>query len=334
MLSWTMNATGRHNLALQESELPQPGPFEVRVKVNAVALNYRDKLIIEGHLPAVFPLIPASDMAGVIDSVGERVSRFRPGDRVISSFSPQWVDGKRPGNARDGADAALGGAFPGVLSQYRLFNEAGLVSAPASLTDAEASTLPCAGLTAWFALVEEGKMRAGDTVLVQGTGGVALFALQIAKAQGAKVYITSGSDDKLARARALGADVGVNRLNGDWAQQVLKLTNNQGIDHVIDTVGGHNVAKSVTAVAPQGRVSLIGVLEGADVTAPAGMLLLKSALIQGIGVGHRRALEDFVRAVDATMLKPVIDSTYPFEALSDAMDRLDSGPFGKIVVTL
>lgn len=334
MLSWIMSTSGRENLVLQESALPQPGPFDVRVKVTAVALNYRDKLIIEGHLPAVFPLIPTSDMAGVVEAVGERVSRFRPGDRVISSFSPQWLDGKRPGNARDGANAALGGAFPGVLAQYRLFEEQELVAAPASLSDVEASTLPCAGLTAWFALVEEGKIRAGDTVLVQGTGGVALFALQIAKAQGATVYITSGSDDKLARAKALGADVGINRLRGDWAEQVLELTNNQGIDHIVDTVGGKNVAQSVAAVAPQGRVSLIGILDGAEITASAGALLLKSALIQGIGVGHRRSLEDLVRAVDATNLKPVIDSTFAFDAFPAALDRLDSGPFGKIVITL
>lgn len=227
----------------------------------------------------------------------------------------------------------LGGFYQGVLAEYVILHEDWLVAAPASLDDVQASTLPCAGLTAWFALVEQGKLHAGDTVLVQGTGGVALFALQIAKAHGAEVYVTSGSDEKLARALALGANHGINRLDGDWVEAIYALTQDRGIDHVIDTVGGTNLGNSVRAVAVGGRISVIGILEGNEISAPAGPLLLKSAVIQGIGVGHRRALEGLVRAVDAVNLQPVIDQVYRFDQLSQALDHLDRGPFGKIVLT-
>ncbi|ENF7814925.1 NAD(P)-dependent alcohol dehydrogenase [Enterobacter soli] len=334
MKYWTMNSAGRDKLSLQTQTLTAPGPNEVRVRVNAVALNYRDKLIIEGAMPAVFPLTPASDMAGVVEAVGDNVSQFTPGDRVISSFFPDWIEGKRPGSAGKPHGAALGGSYPGMLAQQIVVNENWLVASPESLSDVEASTLPCAGLTAWFALVEQGQLKAGDSVLVQGTGGVALFALQIAKAQGATVYVTSSGEDKLDSAKALGADFGINRLQGDWVEQVLELSHHRGIDHVVDTVGGSNVARSVAVVAPGGRVSLIGVLEGTDIVVPGGLMLMKSAVIQGIGVGHRRALADLVHAVDATRIKPVIDSTWTLEQLPEALARLDSGPFGKIVVTL
>lgn len=334
MKYWTMQSAGRDNLILDTQAQPEPGPFDVRVRVNAVALNYRDKLIVEGAMPAVFPLTPASDMAGVVEAVGEQVSCFQPGDRVISSFSPDWIDGKRPGSAVEPHGAALGGAYPGMLAQQIVVNENWLVASPESLSDIEASTLPCAGLTAWFALVEQGQLKAGDSVLVQGTGGVALFALQIAKAQGATVYVTSSSDAKLDRAKALGADFVINRHQGDWVEQALSLSRGRGIDHVVDTVGGGNVAHSVAAVAPGGRVSLIGVLEGTEIGVPAVPMLMKSAVIQGIGVGHRRALTDLVRAVDATHLKPVIDSTWTLEQLPEALAHLESGPFGKTVITL
>jgi NADPH:quinone reductase-like Zn-dependent oxidoreductase len=226
-----------------------------------------------------------------------------------------------------------GGYFQGMLAEYVIVNENGLVAAPETLDDAEASTLPCAGLTAWFALVERGHLRAGQSVLVQGTGGVAIFALQIAKAQGAEVFVTSGSDEKLARAKQLGADYGINRLKGDWAEGIYELTNDRGIDHIIETVGGENLRHSLRAVAVHGRISVIGVLAGSEISLSAGELLLKSPVIQGIGVGHRRALEDFVRAVDVTGLKPVIEHRYRFNQLEQALEHLDRGAFGKIVLT-
>ena len=203
MQRWSMDALGRENLRLTQAPVPQPGPGEVRVRVNAVALNYRDKMVIEGNMPIAltFPFTPASDMAGVVDSTGEGVTRFKPGARVISTFSPEWVDGKPKGDARNLPYQTLGGYFQGMLSEYVIMRENWLVAAPETLDDAEASTLPCAGLTAWFALVERGQLRAGQSVLVQGTGGVAIFALQIAKAHGAEVFVTSGSDEKLALAK-------------------------------------------------------------------------------------------------------------------------------------
>ncbi|CAI1072606.1 zinc-dependent alcohol dehydrogenase family protein [Serratia ficaria] len=337
MQRWTMDALGREHLQLTASAIPQPGPHEVRVKVKAVALNYRDKLVIETGMGLTLPqpFTPASDMAGEIDAIGAGVSRFLPGDRVISTFSPGWIDGRRKpyGDARTPPYRTLGGFYQGMLAEYVVVHEDWLAAAPNSLDEVQASTLPCAGLTAWFALVEQGRLSAGDSVLVQGTGGVALFALQIAKAQGAEVFVTSGSDEKLARAKALGADHGINRLNGDWVEAVYRLTQDRGIDHVIDTVGGPNLGHSVRAVAVHGRISVIGALEGFEVSAPAGPLLLKSPIIQGIGVGHRRALEDLVRAVDVIGLQPVIDRVYRFDQLQQALDHLDRGAFGKIVLT-
>lgn len=335
MQRWTMSAIGREHLHLTETIIPQPGPHQVRVKVNAVALNYRDKMIIEGTLPQDLPLpfTPASDMAGVVDAIGTGSTRFRPGDRVISTFSPDWIDGIPKGDARHPPYRALGGFYQGMLAEYIVVDETWLSAAPATLDDAQASTLTCAGLTAWFALMERGHLRAGESVLVQGTGGVALFALQIAKAQGAQVFVTSSSEEKLQRAKALGADHGIHRLQGDWVEPVYQLTQDRGIDHIIETAGGPNLVNSLRAVAIHGRISVIGMLEGAEIVLPAGPLLLKSPQIQGIAVGHRRALEDLVRAVDANGIKPVIDRRYRFDQLPEALDHLDRGAFGKIVLT-
>ncbi|NBG13678.1 zinc-dependent alcohol dehydrogenase family protein [Enterobacter cloacae] len=335
MQRWSMNALGREHLKLTQESVPKPGPGEVRVRVNAVALNYRDKMVIEGMMPIPlsFPFTPASDMAGVVDSIGEGVTRFQPGARVISTFFPEWIDGRPQADARHLPYKTSGGYFPGMLAEYAIVNENGLVAAPETLDDVEASTLTCAGLTAWFALVERGNLRAGQSVLVQGTGGVAIFALQIAKALGAEVYVTSGSDEKLARAKKLGADRGINRLKGDWAEALLTLTQDRGIDHIIETVGGENLQHSLRAVAVHGRISVIGVLAGSEITLSAGELLLKSPVIQGIGVGHRRALEEFVRAVEVTGLKPVIEQRYRFDQLEQALEHLDRGAFGKIVLT-
>ncbi|MDU4223977.1 MAG: NAD(P)-dependent alcohol dehydrogenase [Enterobacter asburiae] len=325
MQRWSMDALGRENLKLTQAPVPQPGPGEVRVRVNAVALNYRDKMVVEGTMPIPlsFPFTPASDMAGVVDSIGEGVTRFQPGARVISTFFPEWIDGKPQADARNLPYKTSGGYFQGMLAEYVIVKEDALVASPETLDDAEASTLPCAGLTAWFA----------QSVLVQGTGGVAIFALQIAKAHGAEVFVTSGSDEKLALAKKLGASQGINRLKGDWAENTLAITQDRGIDHIIETVGGENLKHSLRAVAVHGRISVIGVLAGTEITLSAGELLLKSPVIQGIGVGHRRALEDFVRAVDVTGLKPVIEHRYRFNELEQAFEHLDRGAFGKIVLT-
>ena len=336
MKRWTLNQTGRQNLTLTDADIPQPGPGQVLVRVNAVALNFRDKVIIEGGMGEGMPMpfTPGSDMAGEVADVGEGVTRFRCGDRVISSFNADWIDGRLENNARAPRYDTIGYGYQGVLAEYVLMNEAWLVKAPQSLTDTEASTLVCAGLTAWFALIERGGRRAGDSVLVQGTGGVALIALQIAKAAGARVIVTSSSDEKLAAAAALGADCGINRTKEDWVEAVYRLTADRGIDHVIDTVGGRNFADSLRAVASHGRISLIGMMDTRELAAAGGLMLLKSPTVQGIGVGHRRALEDLVRAVDQLNLKPVIAESFNFDALPEALAALDRGVFGKVVINV
>lgn len=332
MKRWEMDAFGRASLRLREVATPEPGPGEVLVKVAAVSLNYRDKMMIANGMGGTvgFPFTPASDLAGTIAAVGVGATRFQTGDRVISTFSPGWIDGRPAGNARVTPGRALGGALPGVLAEYVAFPEAWFAAAPTSLDFAGASTLPCAGLTAWFALVERGGLTAGESVLVQGTGAVALFGLQIAKAHGAEVFVTSGSAGKRERAKALGADHVTDRK--DWVGAVHRLTGDRGIDHILEIVGGAHLARSLEAVAVHGRISVIGVLDGFEVSGPVLNLLLKSPVVQGISVGHRRALEDLVRAVDVTGLSPVIDRRYAMDALPEALDHLDRGPFGKVVV--
>jgi NADPH:quinone reductase-like Zn-dependent oxidoreductase len=336
MRRWTMDAIGRNRLTLATTSLPRPAPGEILVKVSAVSLNYRDKLVIETGmgLPLTFPFVPASDMAGVVEAIGPGATRFKPGDRVISTFSPGWIDGLNVGTARKPPYKTLGGVHPGVLSEYIAVPEDWLSAAPTSLDDTEASTLPCAALTAWFALVERGALRAGQTVVVHGTGGVALFGLQIARAHGAEVIVVSGSDDKLAKAKALGATHGINRNAGDWVEAVYGLTGDGGADHVLEIVGGAHLGRSIEAAKVGGRISVIGLLEGIEVSGPVGPLMLKGVTVQGIGVGHRRALEDLTRTVDRLALKPTIDARYKLADLSQALDHLDRGPFGKIVVEL
>jgi NADPH:quinone reductase-like Zn-dependent oxidoreductase len=336
MRRWTMDAIGRNRLKLATTSVPQPKAGEILVKVSAVSLNYRDKLVIDSGmgLALTFPFVPASDMAGVVEAVGNGAARFKLGDRVISTFSPGWIDGLNVGTARQPPYKTLGGVHQGMLSEYVAVPEDWLSAAPTSLSDVEASALPCAALTAWFALVERGALRAGQTVLVHGTGGVALFGLQIGKAQGAEIIVISGSDEKLARAKALGATHGVNRKAGDWVEAVYGLTGNRGADHILETVGGAHLGRSIEAAAMGGRISVIGVLEGFEVSGPVGPLMLKGLTLQGIGVGHRRALEDMSRAIDRLALKPVIDARYGLADLPRALDHLDRGPFGKIVVEM
>jgi len=334
MKRWTMDAIGRDHLAMTTAPIPEPAPGEILVKVAAASLNYRDKLMIETGmgLQLAFPFVPLSDMAGRVEAVGAGVTRFKPGDRVISTVTPNWLEGRNAGDARHPPYKALGGFYPGVLSEYLALPENWLSAAPASLDDAQASTLPCAGLTAWFALVERGAVRAGETVVVHGTGGVALFGLQIAHAQGARVIVVSGSEEKLARAERLGAAHGINRQSGDWVEALYRLTGDRGADHILETVGGAHLGRSIEAAAMGATISVIGVLDGFEVSGPVGPLLLKGLTVRGFGVGHRRALEDFSRAIDSLALKPVIDARYKLADLPAALDHLDRGPFGKIVV--
>jgi len=337
MKQWTLKDVGRANLEFVSTTIPAPAEHEILVKVAAVSLNYRDLLLIEdglGFAAKADPFVPASDAAGVVVAAGAAVTRFKLGERVISTFIPGWIDGPGFGTAREPNYRTLGGAMQGVLSEYVVLDQDWAVKAPESLDDVEASTLPCAGLTAWTALVERGRLHAGQTVAVQGTGGVALFGLQIAAAHGADVIVVSGNDDKLERAKALGARHGIDRNKEDWVEAVYRLTGDRGADHILEIVGGAHLGRALQAAAVFGRVSLIGVLEGFDISGHFAPLALKHLTVEGIQVGHRKALEDFVRAIDQTGIKPVVDAEYAFADLPAALDHLARGPFGKIVMNI
>jgi NADPH:quinone reductase-like Zn-dependent oxidoreductase len=338
MKRWAMDAVGRAGLRLVDAEVSAPGETEILVKVSAVALNYRDNLLVDDGLgfakPDGRPLTPGSDAAGVVVAAGGAVDRFREGDRVITTFVPGWIDGPGFGTARNPNDRILGGPMQGVLSEYAVLDQDWAVKAPQTLTDVEACTLPCAGLTAWTALVERGKVHAGQIAVVHGTGGVALFGLQIAAAHGAEVIVISGDDDKLARAMALGARHGINRKREDWVEAVYRLTDDRGADHILETVGGPHLARSLQAAAVTGRIAMIGVIEGFEFSGNFAHMAQKRVTLEGTQVGHRRALEDLVEAVDRVAIKPVIDAEYPLAELPAALDHLARGPFGKVVVTM
>lgn len=336
MRRWEMAGLGRDRLTLAAAAIPTPKPGELLVKVAAASLNYRDKLVIESGmgLPLAFPFTPGSDLAGRVVALGDGARRFQLGERVISTFAAGWLDGLPAGSARDLPYHPLGGVHPGVLAEYVAFPEDWFVRAPATLDDAAASTLPCAGLTAWYALVELGRVRAGDRVLIEGTGGVALFGVQIARAHGAEVIVTSGSAAKLERVRALGAHHVIDRTQGDWVEAVLRLTGDHGADHILEIVGGANLGRAVQVAAIGGQIAQLGVLDGFALALPAGPLMLKGVTVRGIGVGHRRALEDLVAAIDHLRLAPVIDHRYALAELPAALDHLDRGPFGKLVIEM
>jgi NADPH:quinone reductase-like Zn-dependent oxidoreductase len=307
----------------------RPGPGEIRVRVHGSSLNYHDLAVTSGRMPTAEGRIPMSDGAGVVESVGAGVMEFAPGDRVVSLFFPQWQDGPPPvadfrGTPGDGVD--------GYAREIAVRPASWFTRAPRGYSDTEAATLTTAGLTAWRALVVDGGLKAGDTVLTLGTGGVSVFALQIAKAMGATVIITSASDEKLERARRLGADHTINyQAQPVWGRQVLELTGGRGADHIIEVGGPGTLPQSITAVALGGHIALIGVLTGFAGTVATAELMFRHARIHGLMVGSRRHQQDFMRAIDAIGLKPVIDRTFPLEAIGEAF-RLEAsgGHFGKI----
>lgn len=329
MQRWELPDFGRANLSLATAARPVPKPNEVLVKVEAVSFNYRDLLILENRLGPGYstPLVPGSDFAGTVIEAGSAVTRFRVGERVISNDIAGWIDGNAP-TLETNVTTTLG-----RLSQYIVADPELLVHAPGSLTAVEAATLPCAGLTAWMTIVELGRVRAGQTVVIQGTGGVAMFAIQLALAHGARVIVTTSSAEKIARLQLLGSIETIDRTRTpEWQQEVLKLTGPRGADHIVEMAGGDNVGRSLQAVALGGRISMVGLLGDSNFSGPTGLILYKRATIAGIGVGPRRALEDMMRAVNALKLKPVIDKVYGFADVPSAYDHLERGAFGKIVV--
>jgi NADPH:quinone reductase-like Zn-dependent oxidoreductase len=333
---WRQAGVGRASLSFVTAPKPIPYAGEVLVKVTAVSLNYRDKLVLEGSvgLTPRDPIIPATDFAGVVEDVGDGVTNIRRGDRVVSTIAPEWCDGTVPTPYLPLAPSFRSSVTPGALAEYVVRPAHALTRSPSTLDDAEASTLPIAALTAWYALVERGRLKPGDSVLIHGTGGVALFGLQFSKLAGASVIITSSSDGKLAAAQRLGADHLLKRDTPDLAAEVRRLTGGRGADHVLETIGGGNFALSLDAAAPGGRISLVGQIAGSDLTGNGLHLARKRLVVEGIAVGHRRAYDDMLRAIDTAHLKPVIDSRHPLADLPAALDRLDEGPFGKIVIEL
>ncbi|MBS1182331.1 MAG: Alcohol dehydrogenase zinc-binding domain protein [Proteobacteria bacterium] len=331
---WRQAGTGRGSLSFVTAPKPIPYAGEVLVKVKAVSLNYRDKLVLEGGvgLAPQEPIVPATDFAGIVEDVGDGVTVFRRGDRVVSTIAADWFDGAVPTPGLPLAPGFRSPAMPGALCEYVIRPAYALARSPDSLDDTETSTLPIAALTAWFALIERGRLRPGDSVLIHGTGGVALFGLQFAKLAGAMAVVVSSSADKLAAARQLGADHLLLRGTPDLAAEVRRLTGGRGADHVLETIGGSNFALSLDAAAPGGRVSLIGQISGTDLGGNGLHLARKRLVVEGIAVGHRRAYDEMLHAINVARLKPVIDSRFPLADLPAALDRLDAGPFGKIVI--
>ncbi|MDB5817027.1 MAG: Alcohol dehydrogenase zinc-binding domain protein [Rhizobacter sp.] len=328
MQRWQIESFDHRSLKQVDAPMPSPGAGQILVRTQAVSLNYRDLMITSNDYAWTPPLpfTPGSDLAGVVEAVGPGVTRFRGGERIVSTFIAGWVDGKAPAGT-----FSLGGPGPGALATHVLLDENWAVAAPKTLDAEQASTLPCAALTAWFSYFEGGSLKAGDTVLIHGTGGVALFGLQFAKMHGAKVIIVSGGVDKRAKALALGASHAIAR-EADWPAEVKRLTGGRGVDHVLETVGGANLGRSLTVAAQGCRVSLIGVIDRHGVEASAMDFIRSRAVVQGVSVGHRRALEDMIRAIDATSMQPIIDKTYGFADVPAAFAHLERGAFGKVVV--
>lgn len=324
---------GVENLRLAERPAPSPGPGQLVVQVTAASLNYRDWLMVEGQYNPrqPLPLLPVSDGVGRVIAVGEGTTRARVGDRVSPHFFPRWLAGE-PSSAN--MRPALGGPLDGALTEQWLLDEDAIVHVPAHLSDEEAACLPCAALTAWNALAVRGSVRAGDTVLLQGTGGVSLAALQLAKALGARVVITSSSDEKLERARSLGADLTVNyRSTPEWGKAVRTLVGGDGVDHVLEVGGAGTLAQSLRAVRPGGQVSLIGVLSGGTGDVSLFPILMHNVRVQGITVGDRESFESMNRAITQHRLRPVIDRVFPLEETRAAFDHLKSAThFGKVVI--
>jgi NADPH:quinone reductase-like Zn-dependent oxidoreductase len=317
-----------------ERPTPHPGPGQVLVRIHAVSLNQRDVLIVTGRYGFTTTrrqdLIPVSDGAGEIVALGPGVTRWRIGERVAGIFSQSWVCGEQP---EDGWRTTLGGAVDGMLAEYVVLHESGIVRLPDPLSYEECATLPVAAVTAWNALNGLRPLRAGQTVLALGTGGVSIFAIQLARAAGARVLVTSSSDAKLERARALGADETINyRARPEWQGEVLRLTDGRGVDHVVDVGGAGTLPRSIASTRPGGVVSLIGLLAEGEAMDPL-LILGASAIVRGVMVGSRDMFEDMNRAIAQNRIRPAVDRVFGFDEAKEALATLARGEHvGKIVV--
>lgn len=325
-----LGAFGIDSLRVVDRPEPKPGHGQVLLKMRAWSLNFRDLLVVKGlyHPKLKFPFVPLSDGVGEVAAIGEGVTRVKVGDRVAGCFMQGWLAGELTDAS---FKTGLGGGPQGILAEKVVLSEDGVTHVPAHLSDDEAATLPCAALTAWHALVVEGHVKAGDTVLVQGTGGVSIFALQFARLIGARVIATSSSNEKLARVRQLGASDGINyKETPDWEDRVRELTGGTGVDHVVEVGGAGTFNKSLKAVRIAGRIYLIGVLAG-----PGNVnlmpILMKNVRVQGIMVGSREIFETMNRAIALHQLRPVVDRVFGFGEIREALKHLESGAhFGKV----
>ncbi len=335
MRVWQLTGPGLDHLCLTERPEPKPGESDVVVRVKAASLNYRDWMIATGvyRLPANYPIVPLSDGAGEVVAVGSKVKKWRVGDRVTTSFFSSWVDGAA---TPERTATALGGMVDGVLAEQIVLPASGVVRTPEHMSDVEAATLPCAAVTAWHALFEgESPLEPGQVVLLEGTGGVSIAGLQLAKLAGARAIITSSSDDKLARARALGADEIINYAKDpEWQARVKELTNGEGVDHVLEVGGQGTLAKALASVRYGGQIHLIGGVSGFASELPLGAMASSGARVRRIYVGSVAMLEAMNRALSFHRVKPVIDRTFGFDEAKAAIEALKTGAhFGKIAIT-
>ena len=324
---------GLDALTLVDRPVPQPGAGQVLVRMRAVSLNYRDLLVIRGVWRPSGPRIPASDGVGEVVAVGEGVTRVQIGDRVAGIFFPGWIDGEATPEKL--AAPSLGGSgADGTLAELAVFEEESVVKVPEHLSDEEAATLPLAGVTAWHAVVTRGAVKNGDTVLVQGTGGVSLFALQFARMFGANVIVTSSSEEKLRRALELGASRGINYKDSPaWDELALELTAGRGVDHIVEVVGAENLTRSLNAIRMSGTLSVIGLLGGTSARIETFGFVEKNVRLHGILVGSREMFEAMNQAVAEHRLKPVIDRVFRFDEVPAALRYLEAGAhFGKVCV--
>lgn len=324
---------GLDHLKIVDRPDPTPGPGQVVVAIRAVSLNYRDLLIVKGlyNPKMALPRVPCSDGAGEVTAVGPGVRRVAVGDRVCATFMQKWIAG---GLTEDAGRSTLGGDRDGTLAERVLLDEDGVVKYPSYLTFDEAATLPCAAVTVWNALAEGG-LRAGESVLLQGTGGVSIFALQIAKLFGARALITSGSDEKLARAIQMGAHAGVNyKTTPDWDKWARQQTGGVGADHIVEVGGAGTLERSFKAVRTAGQIALIGVLSGLGTVNPLPVLM-RHLTVRGIFVGSRAMFEDMNRAFETHQTRPIVDAVYRFDDFPKALRHLESGShFGKVVIRI
>jgi NADPH:quinone reductase-like Zn-dependent oxidoreductase len=336
MKAYEVQRFGVENLALVERETPRPGPGEALVKFRAASLNFRDLMVVAGtYNPRMkLPAVPLSDGAGEVTEIGEGVTKWKVGDRVMPIFAQQWIDGDTSEEKRR-TSLGAGAQWDGVLREFGVLHQEGLVRIPDHLSYEEAATLPCAALTAWHALAVSGNLKPGQSVLTLGTGGVSIFALQLAKLAGARVISTTGSEEKVERLRDLGADEVINyKTREDWDVAVLELTGKKGVDHVVEVGGAGTLAKSLNAVRLGGHVAMIGALTGPGDFNPV-TVFMKAVRLQGIFVGSRTMFEALLKAIDVSKLEPAIDRVFEFDGARDAMAYMQGGAhFGKVVIRI